>query len=55
MATANIIAENLEKRLQSIKHNEVFLAAVWVDLRSRILLNLDQKEAKMELLMCISE
>ena len=36
--------------MQSITKKEVFSAAVWVDSRSRILLNSDQKEkAKMEL------
>ena len=50
VVTAHTIAENLEKRMQSITQNKVFLAAVWVDLRSRNLLNLDQKEeAKPEL------
>ena len=50
MATAHTIAENLEKRMQSFKQTKVFLAAVWVDSRSRILLNSDQKEkAKLEL------
>ena len=48
VATAHTIAENLEKRMQSITQNKVFLAAVWVDSRSRILLNSDQKE-KLEL------
>ena len=50
VATAHTIAENLEKRMQSITQNKVFLAAVWVDSRFRILLNSDQKEkAKLEL------
>ena len=50
VATAHTSAENLEKRMQSITQNKVFLAAVWVDSRSRILLNSDQKEkAKLEL------
>ena len=50
MATAHTIAENLEKRMQSITQNKVFLAAAWVDSRSGILLNSDQKEkAKLEL------
>ena len=52
MATAHTIAENLEKRMQSITQNKLFLAAVglWMDSRSRILLSSDQKEkAKLEL------
>ena len=50
MATVHTIAENLEKRMQSITQNKVFLAAVWVDSRCRILLNSDQKEiAELEL------
>ena len=50
VTTAHTIAENLEKRMQSISQNKVFLAAVWVYSRSRILLNSDQNEkAKLEL------
>ena len=50
MATAHTIAENLEKRMQFITQNKVFLAAVWVNSRSQFLLNSDQKEkAKLEL------
>ena len=50
VTTAHTIAENLEKRMQSILQNKVFLPAVWVYSRSRILLNSDQKEeAKLEL------
>ena len=50
MATAHTIAKNLEKHIQPITQNNVFLAAVWVDSKSRILLNSDQKEkAKLEL------
>ena len=49
VATAHTIAENLKKRMQSIMQNKVFLAAVWMDSRFRILLKSNQKEAKLEL------